>query len=573
MTLTGWFQIIIFFTLLLLCVKPLGGLMARVFSGERTFLSPVFRPVERLVYRAAGVNPSEDMDWKQYGFSLLWFTLVGIAFLYLLQRLQHLLPLNPAGFGPVEPALALNTAVSFVTNTNWQAYSGETTMSYLTQMAGMTVQNFLSAAAGMAVLLALIRGFTRRQTRGLGNFWADITRGTLYILLPLSIVLALLLVACGTVQTLLPAVAVRLLQGGQQQVIALGPAASQVAIKHLGTNGGGFFNANASHPFENPTPLANLLLMLAETAIPAALTYTFGRMVGDTRQGWAVLAAMLILLVAFTGLAYAAETAGNPRLAVLNVDQTASALQPGGNMEGKETRFGIAPSALFASITTATSTGAVNSMHDSFTPLGGLVTLVLMQIGEVSLGGVGSGLYGMLVFVLVAVFVAGLMVGRTPEYLGKKIEPFEMKMAALIILIMPILVLGLTALAVSLDAGKAAISNPGPHGFSQVLYAYTSEGNNNGSAFAGLSANSPFYNLTGALAMFVARFWVILLTLALAGSLAAKKKVAAGAGTLPTTSPLFVGWLILVILLVGALNFLPALALGPVIEHLMMAGL
>jgi K+-transporting ATPase ATPase A chain len=572
MTLMGWIQILVFFVLLILLVKPLGAYMARVYSGEPTLFSRVLGPLERFLYRLAGIRPDEEMGWKTYGLAVLAISLVGIVFLYTLQRFQHLLPLNPLGFGPVAPDLALNTAVSFVTNTNWQAYGGETTMSFLTQMLGLTVQNFLSAATGMAVLMVLIRGFARHQASTLGSFWTDLTRGTLYILLPLSILVALLLVASGTVQTLLPSTTVRLLQGGQEQVIALGPAASQVAIKHLGTNGGGFFNANAAHPFENSTPLTNLLLMLAETIIPAALTYTFGRMVGNTRQGWAVLAAMLILLVGFTGLTYNAEAAGNPRLATLGVDGISSDLQPGGNMEGKELRFGIAPSALFASITTATSTGAVNSIHDSFTPLGGMVTLVLMQLGEVALGGVGSGLYGMLVFVLVAVFVAGLMVGRTPEYLGKKIEPFEIKMAALLILIMPIVVLGLTALAVSLDVGKAAISNPGPHGFSQVLYAFSSQGNNNGSAFGGLGANTPFYNYTGALAMFIARFWLILPTLALAGSLAAKKKIPSSAGTLSSTSPLFISWVILIVLLVGALNFLPALALGPVIEHLMMAG-
>jgi len=573
MTLSGSVQILIYFVLLILAVKPLGGYMARVYSGDRTFLSPVLGPLESRFYRISGVQPDKEMNWKTYGMAVLAISLVGIAFLYALQRFQHLLPLNPLGLGPVAPDLAFNTAVSFVTNTNWQNYGGETTMSFLTQMAGLTVQNFLSAASGMAVLMVLIRGFARHQTSTLGNFWVDLTRGTLYILLPLSIVIALLLAALGTVQTLTPSTTIRLLEGGSEQVVALGPAASQVAIKHLGTNGGGFFNANSAHPFENPTPLTNMLLMLAETSIPAALTYTYGRMIGNTRQGWAVLAAMLILLIGFTFMAYSAEASGNPILTTMGVDNSPSNLQPGGNMEGKELRFGIAPSALFASITTATSSGAVNSMHDSFTPLGGMVPLVLMQLGEVALGGVGSGLYGMLVFVLVAVFVAGLMVGRTPEYLGKKIEPFEMKMAALLILIMPILVLGLTALAVSLDMAKASISNPGPHGFSQILYAFTSQGNNNGSAFGGLGGNTLFFNYTGALAMFISRFWLIFPTLALAGSLAAKKKVPSGAGTLPTASPLFIGWLILIILLVGALNFLPALALGPIIEHLTMAGM
>lgn len=572
MTLVGSIQILIFFFLLILAVKPLGGYMAKVYAGERTLLSPVLSRIERLVYRLAGIRPDEEMDWKTYGHAVLMISLIGIGFLYVILRLQRWLPLNPLGLGSVAPDLALNTAVSFVTNTNWQAYSGETTLSFFSQMIGLTVQNFLSAATGMAVLIAFIRGFTRRQTRALGNFWEDLTRGILYILLPLSILLALALVASGSVQTLNSSVTMHTLESGSAQTVALGPVASQVAIKHLGTNGGGFFAANAAHPFENPTPLTNLLLMLAETIIPASLTYTFGRMVGNTRQGWAVLTAMMILLLGFTFLTYGAEASGNPVLVSMGVDNSPSSLQPGGNLEGKELRFGIAPSALFASITTATSTGAVNSMHDSFTPLGGMVMLVLMQLGEVALGGVGSGLYGMLIFVLVAVFVAGLMVGRTPEYLGKKIEPFEMKMAALLVLIMPILVLGSTALAVTLDAGKAAISNPGPHGFSQILYAFTSQGNNNGSAFGGLATNNPFFNYAGSLVMFISRFWTILLTLALAGSLAEKKKVPTGAGTLPTTSPLFIGWLILVVLVVGALNFLPALALGPVIEHLMMAG-
>lgn len=572
MTLIGVVQILIFFLLLILAVKPLGGYMARVYSGEHTLLSSILGPVERWIYRLSGIRPDDEMSWKRYGFAVLLLSLIGILFLYLVQRIQQWLPLNPQGFGPVAPDLAFNTAVSFVTNTNWQAFGGETTMSYFTQMVGLTVQNFLSAATGMAVMVAFIRGFTQRQKKALGNFWVDLTRSILYVLLPLSFLLAIALVASGSVQTLSSNATTYTLENGQMQTVALGPAASQVAIKHLGTNGGGFFNANAAHPFENPTSFTNLLLMLAETIIPASLTYTFGRMVGDTRQGWAVLAAMMILLVGFTFLAYGAEASDNPIMGTMGVDIAPNNLQPGGNMEGKELRFGIAPSALFASITTATSTGAVNSMHDSFTPLGGMVTLVLMQLGEVALGGVGSGLYGMLVFVLVAVFVAGLMVGRTPEYLGKKIEPFEIKMAALLILFMPIIVLGLTALAVSLDVGKAAISNPGPHGFSQILYAFSSQGNNNGSAFGGLGVNNLFYNFAGALAMFITRFWLIFPTLALAGSLAAKKKVPAGAGTLPTTSPLFIGWLITVVLLVGVLNFLPALALGPVIEHLMMSG-
>ncbi len=580
MTISGWLQIIVFLCLLTLLVKPLGSYMARVLSGEPVWVGRFIRPVERLVYRIGGVDPEVEMSWQAFSLAFLAFSLVGMVFLYLLQRVQGWLPLNPQGVGAVEPALALNTAVSFVTNTNWQNYAGETTLSYLTQMLGLTVQNFLSAAAGMAVMAALIRGFARRSAQTIGNFWVDLTRSILYILLPLAFLLTFVLVSQGVVQTFSPSVEALLIQpftgsDGRpvvSQTIAMGPAAAQVAIKHLGTNGGGFFNANSAHPFENPTPLTNLLLLLAEAAIPAASTYTFGRMIKDDRQGWTLYIAMLLLLLVFGGLAYAAEAQGNPQLAALGVETTSDALQPGGNMEGKELRNGIAPSALFATVTTATSTGAINSMHDSFTPLGGLVLLLMMQLGEVVLGGAGSGLYGMLIFVIVAVFIAGLTVGRTPEYLGKKIEPFEIKMAALVILIMPLTVLGLTALAVSTEAGRAAVSNPGPHGFSQILYAFTSQGNNNGSAFAGLGGNTLFYNLSGALAMFISRFWLALPVLALAGSLVQKKKTPAGAGTLSTTSPLFIGWLIVVILIVGALNFLPALALGPVIEHLGFIG-
>lgn len=580
MTLNGWIQIAIYIVVLVLLVKPLGSYMARVYQGERTFISPVIAPLERLTYRLAGIHPEEEMDWKIYAVAVLLFSLVGLAFLYLLQRLQGLLPLNPVGMGPVPPDLSLNTAVSFITNTNWQNYGGEMTLSYLTQMLGLTVQNFVSAAAGMAILVAFIRGFTRRNTHDLGNFWVDLTRSTLYILLPLAFVLALVLVSQGVVQTFSPSVSAKLIQpeAGQNnqtigtQTIAVGPAASQIAIKQLGTNGGGFFNANSAHPFENPTPFSNFLETLSILLIPAALCYTFGKMVGDTRQGWALLAAMLILLVVFIGIAYAAEASGNPKLAALGVDQTANNLQPGGNMEGKEVRFGQADSALWATVTTAASNGSVNSMHDSYTPLGGLVPIVMMMFGEVIFGGVGSGLYGMLVFVIVAVFVAGLMVGRTPEYLGKKIEPYEMKMASLLILIMPLTVLVLTAIAVSVSAGRSSALNPGPHGFSEILYAFVSQGNNNGSAFAGLNGNTVFYNLTGSLAMLISRFWLAIPTLALAGSLAAKKKVPAGAGTLSTASPLFVGWLIAVVVLVGALNFVPALALGPIVEHLMLFG-
>jgi K+-transporting ATPase ATPase A chain len=579
MTFDGILQIAIYLIVLALLAKPLGGYMARVYQGERTLLGRLVGPVERLSYRVIGVNPDQEMTWKTYTVAVLVFSVIGILFLYALQRLQGFLPLNPQGFGAVSPDSSLNTATSFVTNTNWQGYAGETTMSYLTQMLGMTVQNFASAATGMAVLIAFIRGLVRHSASTIGNFWVDLTRSVLYILLPLALALALILVAQGVVQSFSPYVTANLVQstigaeGSQvtQQILATGPAASQIAIKQLGTNGGGFFNANSAHPFENPTPLANFLEMLSILLIPAALCYTFGKLVNDTRQGWALLAAMMIILVVFGAVAYAAEGAGNPRFTALGVDQTASALLPGGNMEGKEVRFGIANSALWATVTTGASNGSVNAMHDSFMPLGGLVALVMMQLGEVVFGGVGSGLYGMLAFVIVAVFVAGLMVGRTPEYLGKKIESYEIKMVALLILIMPVTVLGLTALAVVTEAGKASVFNPGAHGFSEVLYAFTSMGNNNGSAFAGLAANTPFYNVFGALAMLIARFWLVVPTLALAGSLVRKKRVPISAGTLPTHTPLFVGWLIAIVLLVGALNFLPALALGPIVQHLMLA--
>jgi K+-transporting ATPase ATPase A chain len=581
MTLIGWLQILVFLGVLLVLVKPLGSYMARVFQGEKTFLSRVISPLEKFTYRSAGVDPNSEMSWKSYAAALLVFNSLGILFLYLLQRVQGLLPLNPNGMSSVAPDLSFNTAVSFVTNTNWQNYAGESTLSYLTQMLGMTVQNFLSAATGITVFLALTRSLARHSAATLGNFWVDLTRSVLYVLLPLSMILSLILVSQGVVQTFSSSIQASLIEPGvgtngqtvTSQILSVGPVASQLAIKHLGTNGGGFFNANAAHPFENPNAFTNLLLMLSQLLLPASLTFTFGKMVGDTRQGWTILIAMLILLLLFVGLIYAAESAGNPLFSSLGIDQKASAIQPGGNMEGKEARFGISASALFAGSTTATSNGAVNSMHDSYTPLGGLFLLLLMQLGEVVFGGVGSGMYGMLIFVIVAVFVAGLMVGRTPEYLGKKIEPFEMKMAALVILIMPMVVLGLTALAVSTRAGQAGVLNPGPHAFSEILYAFTSQGNNNGSAFAGLSGNSLFYNLTGAIAMLIGRFWLILPTLALAGSLVAKKKTPAGAGTLSTTSPLFLGWLIVIILIVGALNFVPALSLGPLVEHLIMVGL
>ena len=593
-------QVIVFFAALLALVKPLGWYMARVYEGKPCGLDPLLGPLERAMYRLCGVRPTDEMDWKHYGVAMLFFNAAGLIFLYGLQRLQSLLPLNPANLGGVVPDLAFNTAASFATNTNWQAYGGETTLSYLTQMLGLTVQNFVSAATGMAVLVALIRGLNRSTSTTLGNFWSDLVRSTLYILLPLALLLSVLLVSQGVVQTLDSYRTVTLLQPagydktvtdatGQavldeqgkpktepaaiiEQIIAVGPAASQIAIKELGTNGGGFFNTNSAHPFENPTPLSNFLEVLAIVLIPAAFCYTFGKMVGDTRQGWVILAAMTILLLCFIPIGLWAEQSGNPLLSDIGVDQQFEAGQAGGNMEGKELRFGIAQSSLWSAVTTAASNGSVNSMHDSYTPLGGLVPLFLMQFGEVVFGGVGSGLYGMIVFAIIAVFVSGLMVGRTPEYLGKKIEPYEMKMAALLILIMPIVVLGLTALAISTENGRSAILNPGPHGFSEVLYAYTSQGNNNGSAFAGLNANTPFYNLTGGIAMLISRFWLAIPILALAGSLARKKLVPIGPGTLPTHTPLFVVLLIGVVVMVGALTFLPALALGPIVEQLMTRG-
>jgi K+-transporting ATPase ATPase A chain len=579
MTPNGILQIAFFFALLLLAVKPLGRYMGRVFQRERTFLDPVFGPVERFIYRLAGIDPKEEMDWKENAVAMLLFNLLGLVAVYALQRLQQVLPLNPQGLAAVTPDSSFNTAVSFASNTNWQGYGGETTMSYLTQMLGLTVQNFVSAATGMAVLALIIRGIARHSAKTLGNFWVDLTRSTLYILLPLSFLLALLLVSQGVVQNYSPYASVHLLEPTRdangvlvsEQVIAMGPAASQIAIKQLGTNGGGFFNANSAHPLENPTPLSDFAEMLSILLIAAALCYTFGYMVGDPRQGWALLAAMMIIFVACLAVALWSEQHGNPAFAAMGVDQTSSGLQPGGNMEGKEVRFGIASSALWATATTAASNGSVNSMHDSYMPLGGVVTLVMMQLGEVVFGGVGSGLYGMLVFVIVAVFVSGLLVGRTPEYLGHKIEAYEMKMASLLILIMPITVLGLTAVAVVTKAGTSSMLNSGPHGFSEILYTFTSTGNNNGSAFAGLNANTPFYNLTGGIAMLIGRYWLAVPTLALAGALGRKKLVPASEGTLPTHTPLFVFWLIAVVLIVGALNFLPALALGPIVEHFMMA--
>jgi K+-transporting ATPase ATPase A chain len=581
MTTNGLLQIGSYLVILLALVKPLGAYMARVYEGQPFGLDRVLGPVERLIYRLCGVRADEEMDWKVYSYAVLLFSIASWLFLYALQRLQGLLPLNPQSFGTVSPDSSFNTATSFLTNTNWQGYSGEVTMSYLTQMLGLAVQNFVSAAAGMAILIAFIRGLTRKSSKTIGNFWVDLTRTTLYILLPLSFVLALVLVSQGVVQTFSAYKTVPLVEAATdangkpvtEQVLALGPVASQVAIKHLGTNGGGFFNANSAHPFESSTPFTDLLEILSETLIAAALCYTFGKMVKDTRQGWAILAAMLLVLVGFQLFGYRAEAQGNPRFAAMGIDQMATDLNPGGNMEGKEVRLGIARSALFAAGTTATSCGAVNSMHDSYTPLGGLVPLFLMQFSETILGGVGSGLYGMLIFVLVSVFIAGLMVGRTPEYLGKKVEAYEMKMASLIILIMPFVVLIFTAVAVVVKPGLAAMLNPKAHGFSEVLYIYTSQGNNNGSAFAGVSANTPFYNSTGGIAMFFARFWLAIPTLAIAGSLAKKKLVPPSPGTLPTHTPLFVVFLIGVVVLVGALTFFPALALGPIVEHLqMMAG-
>ncbi|NUM43373.1 MAG: potassium-transporting ATPase subunit KdpA [Anaerolineales bacterium] len=589
MTPNGILQITFYLLVLLALAKPLGTYMARVYQGERTFLDPVLRPVERFFYRLAGVKPDDEQTWKTYALAMLIFNALGLLFVYALQRLQAILPLNPQGLGTITPYSSWNTAVSFASNTNWQGYGGEVTMSYLSQMFGLAVQNFVSAAAGMATLIAFIRGITRfpspggRGARGegcLGNFWVDLTRSVLYILLPLSFVLALILVSQGVVQTFHPPQPVTLLQPTSdangapvtEQLLPMGPAASQIAIKQLGTNGGGFFNVNSAHPFENPTPLSNFLEMLSILLIPVALCYTFGKMVGDTRQGWALLAVMTAIFVVLVGVAVWAEQKGNPALTALGVDQTITEFQGGGNMEGKETRFGIANSALWAAATTAASNGSVNSMHDSFTPLGGLVPMWLMQLGEIIYGGVGSGLYGMLAFVIIAVFISGLMVGRTPEYLGKKIEAYEMKMASLIILIPVMVVLLGTATAVMSAAGRATIFNPGAHGFSEVLYAFSSAGNNNGSAFAGLGANTPFYNTALGIAMLFARYWLAIPTLAIAGSLVAKKHVPAGAGTLPTHTPLFIGWVIGVIVLVGALSFLPALALGPIVEQLQMLG-
>jgi K+-transporting ATPase ATPase A chain len=561
MTVNGWLQIALFCAIVTLLVKPLGLYMTRVFSGERTFLSPVLEPVERGLYWLSGVDDRREQGWVDYAVVMLLFNLAGFLLLYALMRLQALLPFNPAGQSAVEPGLAFNTSMSFDTNTNWQSYVPETTMSYLVQMAGLTVHNFVSAATGIALAVALVRGFARRSASSIGNFWVDLTRGTLYVLLPIAIVVALVMVSQGVPQNLGAYTEVMTLEGAKQ-VIAQGPVASQEAIKMLGTNGGGFFNANSSHPFENPTALTNLIEMVLIFSIGAALTNVFGRMVGDERQGWAVFGVMAILFLLGVVVAYWSEGAGNPVLAQLGL--------AGGSMEGKEIRFGIANSALFATVTTAASCGGVNAMHDSLTPLGGLVPMFNMQLGEVIIGGVGAGLYGMLLFAIISVLVAGLMVGRTPEYLGKKIEAREVKMAMLAILVLPLSILGFTALATVVDAGLAGPANQGPHGFSEILYAYTSGTANNGSAFAGLSANTLFYNTTIGLAMFIGRFLMIVPMVAIAGSLAAKKIVPASAGTFPTHGGLFVGLVVGVILIVGGLTYFPALALGLLVEHLSM---
>jgi len=576
-TTEGLLQVLLFFVVVVATALPLGRYMARVYEGESVWLARALGPLERGLYRLAGVDGSDETTWQAYATGMLLFNVAGILLTYALQRLQGALPLNPQHFAAPSPDLAWNTAVSFATNTNWQSYGGESTMSYLTQMLALAVQNFVSAASGMAVLVALIRGFTRRSAATVGSFWVDLVRSTLYVLLPLSVVVALLLVSQGTVQSFHAYQVVPLLQATKdadgkavtEQVLALGPAASQIAIKMIGTNGGGFFNANSGHPFESPTGLTNFIHMWSLLVLPTALCFTFGKMVRDLRQGWAILAAMSAILLPLVVVCVAAEQAGNPALHGLSVDQAASALQSGGNMEGKEVRFGIANSGLFATITTAVSCGAVNAAHDSLTPIGGLVPLWLMQLGEVVFGGVGSGLYGMLIFAVVAVFVAGLMVGRTPEYLGKKIEAYDMKMASIVVLIAPATVLILTAIAVSTEAGRKGVMNPGPHGFSEILYAFSSAANNNGSAFGGLSANTPFYNTALGVAMFVGRFFIKVPVLALAGHLAAKKTVPTTLGTLPTHTPLFVAMLTGVVILVGALTFIPALALGPIVEQLL----
>jgi K+-transporting ATPase ATPase A chain len=582
MTTTGIVQIVVFFGLILLVTKPVGLFMSRLFQGERTFLHPVLRPIERLVYRVCGVDERQEQRWTQYALSVLAFSLFAFLFPYALMRLQGLLPLNPQGFGAsqVSPDQSFNTAVSFMTNTNWQWYSGEAAMSYLVQMAALAVQNFVSAAAGIAVAIALIRGFARHETDRIGNFWVDLTRATLYVLIPISIVAALVLVSRGSIQNFHAYTVAKTVEGATQ-TIAQGPAASQVAIKQLGTNGGGFFNANSAHPFESPTPFTNLEHMFLIFVLGAGLTYTFGHMVKDTRQGWALFWAMAIMFLAGVFVAYGAEQSGNPILAKLGVESAATATQSGGNMEGKETRFGVAGSALFATVTTDASCGAVNSWHDSYTPIGGLVPLFNMQTDEVIFGGVGAGLYGMLLYAIVGVFIAGLMVGRTPEYIGKKIQQKEVKMALFAILATALFILAASAVTVVVPFAKGGYWNPGgpgianlnnggPHGLSEILYAFTSQTENNGSAFGGLTVNTPWYDLVGGLCMLFGRFLFIIPALAVAGSLAAKKVVPSSAGTLPTHGPLFVGLLVATVVVVGALTFFPALSLGPIVEHFLM---
>ena len=574
---SDWLQLILFFVVLACLIVPVGGFIAKVYTGERTFFSPILDPVERWILSASGVNSGDEMDWKMFTVAMMIFSVIGIAVVFLLQTVQQFLPLNPAGVSAVPWDLSLNTAVSFVTNTNWQAYAGETGVSYLTQMIGLAVQNFMSAAVGMAVLIAFIYGFSRRSATTIGNFWVLLIRSVL-LLLPLCVIIALVLVSQGTVQTFSGPVTVPLLDPVRDstgalvttQSIPLGPAASQIAIKQLGTNGGGFFNANSAHPFENPTPFSNFLEVLVILIIPTALCYTFGKMIGSARKGIAILIAMTLIFVPLVGLTIWSEVNGNPAFTPLGIDQNPVHFQPGGNMEGKEVRFGVVQSAVFSVVTTVTSCGAVNSMHDSFMPLGGFVQMFDIQLGEVVFGGVGSGLYCMLIFVILAMFIAGLMVGRTPEIYGKKIEPYEMALTTIHILIPIFLILGLTGIAVLTDPGRSAVFNPGPHGFSEILYAFSSASQNNGSAFGGLSANSVFYNLTTAFAMFVGRYAVAIITLALAGSFVTKKIVPVSDGTLRDHRPLFIIWLVFVVIVVGALSFLPALSLGPVVEYLTM---
>jgi K+-transporting ATPase ATPase A chain len=581
MSLNGWLQIILFIATVLLLAKPMGSYLTRVFERRKTFLDPVLAPCERLLYRITGIKPEEEMRWTEYAFAMLIFSAATLLLTYVVERLQHLLPLNPQHLSAVEPSLALNTAISFTTNTNWQSYSPESTMSYLTQMLGLATHNFWSAAVGMALAMAFVRGIARRETKTLGNFWVDLTRGTLWVLLPISIVFSLALVSQGVVQNLRPYDTAKLMQPQKvtgsdgkatmvtTQTIAQGPVASQEAIKMLGTNGGGFFNANSAHPFENPTPLSNFLEMLSIFLLPAGLAIALGQMVGSPKHGWAVLAAMVVLWFAGTTICYWAESQPNPMLH--GVNQHVSLTQSGGNMEGKEVRFGIANSALFAAVTTDASCGAVNSMHDSFMPLGGMVPMANILLGEVVFGGVGAGLYGMLVFVVMAVFIAGLMVGRTPEYLGKKIEAYDVQMAMLYLLIFPFIILSFSAVTVLMpNLGLSSLANHGPHGLSEILYAYTSATGNNGSAFAGLNANTHWYNYSLGIAMFFGRFMMIVPMLAIAGNLAGKKIVPASAGTFPVTTPLFTMLLTAVILIVGALTFFPALSLGPILEHLLL---